>query len=94
MALLSFSFIKLGIEISPVLPSKVGLELTQKIREAICYNQGKYIEFEFMSGNKHKALKTALNEGASVDEINRKYFDLVNYIGKKIEDISKKILNI
>ncbi len=61
------------------------------LKEAICFNQGKYIEFEYLVGEKHKALKNALSQtNPSIEEIASCHEKLVKYIYNQLSAISKR----
>lgn len=58
----------------------------------ICFNQGKYIEFEYLLGEKHKELRIELRKDDQperrIEQIKEKFETLTNYIEKEIRDFS------
>lgn len=70
-------------------PDIIGL-----LKRFICYNQGRYIEFEYLVGERHKEMKEALkNSDGSSEELNRSYNELGAYVEKRLYDISTKNFN-
>lgn len=64
--------------------------LIRLLKDFICYNQGKYIEYEFLIGERHKALKTELSKHDFSIEILRSCWQkLISYIGDQLTVISK-----
>jgi len=57
------------------------------LKDTICYNQGRYIQFEYLLGLKHKELKETLtNKDAS--EILAKLNELTQYIEDELQTVS------
>jgi len=57
------------------------------VKDIICYNQGRYIQFEYLLGLNHKDLKEALKK-EETHEILKKLDELTQYIGDELQTVS------
>lgn len=65
-------------------------EVIEIIKEAVCYNQSRYIQFEYLVGEKHKALKDELSlKNISEDRLHQCAEELDSYIFGQLKNISR-----
>ena len=54
------------------------------MQKAVCFNQGRYLEYNFITAEKHKNLKTAFHENKNdIDNIAKLAKELMDYINTK-----------
>ncbi len=66
-------------------------DILKILASAVCYNQGKYIEFEFLVSEKHKSLKTATYQATpDLNEVAKCYDELLAHMEMQLQTVSKK----
>jgi len=64
-------------------------KLIPLINKFICYNQGKYIQFEYLLGLKHKLLKAELKEnGHNPDKVKEHHDEILRFTHSELKNIS------
>lgn len=83
-----------GVHIDPSIklpPIKERNSLVRLLNRFICHNQGRYIEFEFLLGSRHKKLKESLKNGdPNAETVYNNCKELLRFITRELEAITKE----
>lgn len=84
---------KINLSLPITISRKRKIETLDLLKQAVCYTQGRYIEFEFLVSEKHKALKDAVTrvpEQRDLNEIEHRRAVLLGYMERQLQAISKR----
>lgn len=66
-------------------------EVSKNLCDFVCYHQGEFIQYTFLAGEYHKALKDEfLKEKKNYCEIKNKHDELIEYLNEKLGDVVTK----
>lgn len=71
-----------------LLSKSTSLQFISFIKNAVCYNQGRYIQFEYLLGLNHKDLKDSIKARDNTPNILSKLNELTQYIENELQTIS------
>ena len=85
MSFFSASIFSGEINFSNKVHKYCGETVSKNLRDFICFHQGEFIQFAFLAGEYHKALKTEFSkENRSRDTIASRHDELLEYLNEKI----------